>query len=269
MIRFTHGIAAAALMASVLLLCDGAQAQLVASYGFNNTLAADQGGAPALTAVNSGAFTTANIFGQSHSVYQRTSASNASASQSALRLDTTPLSLIANNYAVEIVFNFTDNLSPNGYRRVLDSFDPSSLQDPGLYVGPGSTLNIYQSGPHSGGTSLIDRTFYDVLLSVSSTGEQAYLNGTQVVSYAGTPDSITTHFLTFFQDNTTEYGNGNVGLIRVFDRSLTTSEASALNNNGNPFTGTLTAAAPEPSSLALLVLPALGVLVARRRTLTA
>jgi hypothetical protein len=259
---FTAAIAASL---PLLLIARPAEAQLVASYQFNNTLAADQGGAPALTAINSGFFTTGTVFGQSRNLYQRTSASNVSSAQSALQLDTAPLALTANNYAVELVFTFTDNLDSrgvNGYRRVVDSYDPSSLQDPGFYVGPNSLLDIYQAGSHAGGPSLTDGSFYDVVLSVSPTGEQAYLNGAQVVNYAGTPDAIATHFLTFFQDESFEYGNGQVALVRVFDRALTSGEVSTLNNNGSPFAS---ASAPEPSSIALLLLPVVGAIVARRR----
>ena len=208
----------------------------VATYQFNNTLVADQPNAPALTPLNSGSFVAdSNVLGLTRTVYKRTSTSNASSAQSALRLDTTLLGLTANNYAVEIVFTFTDNLNSGSYRRVIDSYDPSSLIDPGFYVGPGNTLNVYQGGPHSGGTVLSDGTYYDVVLSVSPTGEQAYLNGILAVNYGGTPDQIQTHYLSFFLDEAYEYGNGKVALIRVFNRALNGAEVTALNNNGNPF----------------------------------
>jgi len=47
-------------------------AGLVATYQFQDTLAADEAGAPALTALNSGAFVTAtNVLGQTRTVYER------------------------------------------------------------------------------------------------------------------------------------------------------------------------------------------------------
>ncbi len=241
------------------------KAGVVATYQFQNTLAADQGGAPALTPVNSGSYVTDTVLGQPRTVYQRFSASNISANQSALRLDTAPLGLTSNNYAVEIVFTLTDNLSSDGYRRIVDSYDPASLADPGLYVGPGNTLNIFQGNPNSGGPALVNGTYYDVVLSVSLTSEQAYLNGVLAVNRVGTPDAIATHFLTFFQDEVTEYANGRVALIRVFDSALTANQVAVLNNNGNPFPS---AVVPEPSTMvagSFAVLCGLGLAWRRRQ----
>ena len=244
----------------------------VATYRLQQSLAADQGSAPALTAVNGGSFVVdPNVLGQSRTVYSRFTSNGATSSaQSALRLDTSSLGLTANNYAVEIVFTFTDTFDPRAanYRRVVDSFDPSSLQDPGFYVGPpGNELNIYQGGPHAGGPSLVDGTYYDVVLSVSPTGERAFLNGSLATSYSGTPDAIVSHYLTFFQDETFEYGNGKVALIRVFDGGLSDAQVLALNNGGNPFP----AAIPEPQTVSLFgagIIFLAGFFGARRRRST-
>jgi len=245
-----------------LLLAETAHAQLVATYQFGNTLAADQAGAPALTAINSGSFVADNaVLGQSRTVYQRTSGSSSQAAQSALRLDTSALSLTANNYAVELVFTFTDNLNGGGYRRILNSYDPGSQSDAGFYVGPGNTLDIYQSGSHGGGSDLANGTYYDVVLSVSPAGERAYLNGSLMTSHAGTPDMIYTHYLTFFQDDGSEYGNGKLALLRVFDQALTGAEVATLNNNGNPFVAN---AVPESGTFALLLIGG-WALVSRRK----
>jgi hypothetical protein len=223
-----------------------AQAGPVATYQFNNTLAADQAGAPDLIAINGGSFVADTPLGQLRTVYERTAAGTDPSQQSVLRLDTTPLGLTSNNYAVEMVFTFTTGSPSISYRRIVDSYDPSNLQDPGLYVGSGGNLNIYQTVAHAGGPTLANGIYYDVILSVSPTGEQAYLNGSLAVSYAVTADQIATHFLSFFQDNAREYGDGKVALIRVFDTALTAEQASYLYNNGNPF------AVPEPSSLTLV-----------------
>jgi hypothetical protein len=221
-------------------------AGLVATYQFRNSLAADQPGAPALIPINSGAFVSDTVFSQTRTVYQRYSANNAHASQSALRLDTAPLGLTSNDYAVEIVFAFTDNISGNGWRRVVNSSDPSRMTDQGLYVDRDNRLNIWQGRGHAGGVSLSSGSYHHVVLSVSPSSEQAYLNGSLAVSYARTPDAIATHYLIFFQDDSYEYANGRVALIRVFDAALSASEVTDLYNGGDPFPAS---SVPERSTI--------------------
>lgn len=265
-------VVVSSLCAATLAPSASAFASEIATYRLQNSLAADQLTAPALIALNGGAFAVdPNVLGQSRTVYSRyTSNGAASSAQSALRLDTSSLGLTANNYAVEVLFTFTDTSDPRGgssYRRVVNSFDPGQLQDPGFYVGPpGNELNIYQSGPHAGGPSLLDGTYYDVVLSVSPTGERAFLNGSLATSWVGTPDAIASHYLTFFQDESYEYGNGKVALIRVFNGALSDADVLAVNNNGNPFPASI----PEPgtSSLFGLGITCLAALARRRRNST-
>ena len=243
-----------------LATMSAAQAALVATYEFDNSFAANEAAAAAIVPLNGGNFVTDTVFGQSRTVYQRYSASNASSAQSALRLDTASLGLASNNYAVELVFSFTDNISLNGYRRLVNAFDPASLADPGFYVDYNSHLNIYQNGPHSGGATLADGTYYDVVLSVSPGGEQAYVNGELAVAHGGTPDAIQSHYLNFFLDEVYEYTNGRVALLRIFDASLSGADVTALHNAGNPF------AAPVPVPAAVWLFgSALGGLGALRR----
>jgi hypothetical protein len=261
------------LFASVAFGAGVAQAaDVVATYQFNHSLSADEAGAPALLALNGGSFVLDNtVLGQTRTVYQRFSASNASGSQSALRLDTAGLGLTSDSYAVELVFSFTDTLVPPGtqnYRRVVNGWDPGLLRDPGLYVGPSRQVNVFSGGPHAGGPSMSDGTYYDVVLSVSPGREDAYVNGQPAVQLGGaTPDAIETRYLSFFLDEVYEYGNGNVALIRIFNAPLEAAAVQALYNGGNPFP----AAIPEPATLSLWLagLAALPALVRRRRLPTA
>ena len=262
-IRISMGLIALLLSAHI-----HAGAGVVATYQFQGTLAADEAGAPALTALNSGSFVTdTNVLGQTRTVYERMSASSDPTLQSALRLDTSSLSLTSNNYAVEVVFTFTDTLDPRApgtnFRRIINSHDSSSAEDSGLYLGSRggpSLLDIYQGGSHAGGPDLVNNPYYDLVLSVSPTGEQAYVNGVLAVGYSGLPDAIASNFLNFFLDNegssAYEYGNGKVALIRVFNSALTAEDVRLLNNDGDPFPA---ASVPEPSSVVLLGLGAFGL----------
>lgn len=250
-----------AIAAGIALGGGAAQAaQLVASYTFDNTFAADTVGAPALTPLNGGSFITDTVFGQSRTVYERSSASVLPELQSALRLDTTSLALAPDDYAVQIVFSVVDH--SNAYRRVVNGYDPATPNDAGLYVGPSNQLNLYNLGPNIGSTALSTGPYYDVVLSVAPGGERAYLDGGFEVAIGTTPDRIQGHTLSFFVDDASEYANGRVAMIRVFKGALSDAEVLSLHNGGDPFT----AAVPEPETYAML-LAGLGVLgaVARSR----
>src|SRR2546421_8980353 len=68
--------AALFLVVATAAFCKSASAQIVATYQFNNSFAADQAGAPAITPVNSGFFQTDTPFGMSRTVYYRSAATN-------------------------------------------------------------------------------------------------------------------------------------------------------------------------------------------------
>jgi len=261
-----HTSLARAIGAATCLLALSAAASaadLVATYQFNGKLAADQAGAPALTALNGGTFVTeSDVFGQARVVYQRSGGADPSA-QSVLQLDTSGLGLTGNSYAVQMVFRF-DSGSTEGYRRLVDGWNVDNLQDNGFYVGLNGRLSIYSNNSAEGGPVLANGQFHDVVLNVTPTGEQAYANGAFAVSRTETPDAIQGSTLSFFLDNSGEYANGQVALIRVFSGSLTADEVVALHNSGNPFP----AAVPEPSSVLLMLagLAGLGGWAARRRS---
>lgn len=247
------------------LLASPARAGLVATYQFQNSLAADEAGVPALTAVNPGSFATDTVFGQSRYVYRRGSSSNLPADQSILSLDTTSLALPHSNYSVELVFRFTDSLDPRApgidFRRVVNGNDGEN----GLYVGSrsgpsGLIVDDYVGGSQTGGPMIVDGTYYHLVLTVSSSGESVYVDGGLAVSINSTPNALNSNVLNFFLDNSFEYGNGDVALIRLYDSALTARQAAALYNGGNPFP----AAVPEPASVVLAGLGGLALLVGVR-----
>src|SRR5207245_2509816 len=97
-----------------------AQANLAATYFFNDTLAAQQGGVPALTATDplgANAFLTDTVYGQSRRVYAFNGNASPPNQQAGLTLDTTSL-ITPTNYSVEMVFEFSGGT--NAWRRILD-----------------------------------------------------------------------------------------------------------------------------------------------------
>lgn len=264
MIRRLLILTAALAWAVAVPVSPRAEAGLVATYQFQNTLAADQAGMPALVALNSGSFVTAtDVLGQTRTVYERMSTSNLPADQSALTVSAAALGLSPTDYSVELVYDFTNSLDPRGpntdFRRVVNA----NGADNGLYVGtrsgPGSLMvDDYSGGSHTGGPTLVDGVYHHLVLSVNPTGEQVYINGVLAVDLAGaTPNAITASDLAFFLDNSFEYGNGHVALLRIYDSALDARQVSAAWNNGNPFAF---GAVPEPASLAMAGLGGLAVL---------
>jgi hypothetical protein len=222
-----------------------ARAGVVASYQFQNSLISEYGSAPSLTPINPlglNGFQSATVFGQSRNVYRFDG--NANATQNAgLTLDTTGL-VSPTNYSVEFVFQFTQTPF---WRKVLDFNDRSG--EPGLYIDPNSKVTLLGAG--TGSASFLTNTYYHLLLTNASGTNQAkaYLNGVlQFTTISNTADiSNSGDLLHFFVDNAatsgTEYSDGMVALIRLYDNVLTQAEVTQ--KASSPF-----AAIPEASAWA-------------------
>jgi len=242
-----------------------AQAQTpVATYIFNNNLNAQQGGVPALTATDplgTNAFSTATVFGATHTIYQ-TIGANPFAQEAGLTLDTTGL-IPTNNYSVEMVFSFTQNA--NAWRRIIDVSDRT--QDTGLYVDTSNHVDVFNTG---GGTSPFAlNTFFDVFVTVDPANNvDVYLNGTLEHSTTTTVMNIANpgDLMHFFLDNpNNEYSNANTALIEVFNSALTSSDVATLSADPFANVGPVTSVnAPEPGTAALAAFGALPLLVALR-----
>lgn len=113
----------------------------VATYRFEDSLAAEEPGVPALVAVDPlglSGFVTADVFGSSRRVFRMNGNASPPAQQAGLSLNATGL-IAANSYTVEMVLQFVEG---NGaWRRILDVQNRSS--DNGFYVSPSNRLNVF------------------------------------------------------------------------------------------------------------------------------
>lgn len=211
-------------------------ATLVASYDFNNTLAANQGTAPALTAINplgQNTFETALVNGQERTVYRWSGSGSSPGNNAGLKLDATGL-VNVNDYSVAMTFEFTEAAQfGGGWRRIIDTRNRQS--DSGFYVAPSNPLSLVEIGKNPqeivGTTLFTTPGFHEVVLTVSPDGVHqqvdAYLDGRHeatmqtdfyVLENFDNPGSL----LHFFVDNTVggaeqEYANGRIASLRLYN----------------------------------------------------
>ena len=244
-----------------------AAADLKAEYLFNNTLASDAGGAPALTVTDpqgASSFTTDTVFGNSQTVYNFQSSSTAPSLQAGLSFDNTGGLITDNDYSVQMIFKLTAGNST--WRRILDVQNRQS--DAGFYFNPSNQLDIFPVT--SSGPTYTTGTYVNVALTVAPDNTvDAYLNGvleltaTTAVMDINNPQNV----VNFFLDNVVgggqgEWSPGNVAAIRLYNGVLTQDQVNALNNITTPV------AVPEPGSLALLSSGLAGLAFIRRRKKT-
>jgi len=247
-------------LAAASLLLGGAAnaAVLVASYGFNDSLAADQSGAATLVAIDPAAanhFETAVVNGSSQRVYTWGGVGSSPSTQGGLSLDTTGL-LSYDNYSLEMVFRFNELAQfGGGWRRIVDTQNRQS--DNGFYVAPDNVLEVYPVV--DGHTVFTTGDFHNVVLTnfvVNGVREvKAYLDG--VLELESNTDQLNLdnasnpgHLLHFFVDNFVvapqEWAAGSIASLRVYDGIIVP--------NG----------VPEPASAALVLLALAGLAGASR-----
>jgi hypothetical protein len=211
-----------------------AQAGLVASYSFYNSLAAQEGGVVALVPINplgANGFVSDTVFGQTRTVYAFNGNAMPIDQQAGLELVTSGL-IAPNNYSVAMIFKFTQN--NDLYRRILDVQDGAA--DSGFYVDVSNLLRVYPVG--WGTTQFTNDVYHQVVLTDANTGVvKLYLDGGLEATMNTTLMDINNvdNLLIFFRDNNqgsylNEYSSGRVALIQLFDSILSDAEVAALYN---------------------------------------
>lgn len=227
-------LAVSALLAAFAL--PASAATLVASYNFNSTLAANEGTAPALTAIDPlglNTFQTAVVNGLERTVYRWSGSGESPSNNAGLMLDATGL-VTANHYSVAMTFEFTETAPfGGGWRRIIDTRNRQS--DSGFYVAPANPLSLVEIGktPQEivGTTLFTTPGFHQVVLTVSPDGPQqqvnAYLDGqlevTMQTDFYGLENADNPgNLLHFFVDNLVggaeqEYANGRIASLKLYE----------------------------------------------------
>lgn len=223
------------LLALALLVPGGlGAANAVASYRFQDSLAADEPGLPPLVSVDpegKNRFIDSTVFGQARRVFYFGGTGSPAVQQGGLTLQF-PTSLVAtNDYSAEMVFRFYDRVG--GWRRILDVANRTS--DGGFYVDPGNTLDIY---PVAGSkATFVNNVYHHVVLTVAADGTiRSYLDGSpqfHIPSSKAMDVANPAGVLGLFLDNTAaggqgEWSQGDIGLFRLYNGVLQPAEVAAL-----------------------------------------
>ncbi|MBL8434309.1 MAG: hypothetical protein JNL99_05190, partial [Zoogloea sp.] len=146
----------------------------VATWNFNNTLAADEAGAPALSAIDplgASGFVTDTVFGVTRQVY-RFDGNQTPSEQAGLSVSTVGVLDGDNAYSVDIVFQFEANQS--SWEHIFGVSNRQS--DNGFYVEPGNKLQVWPTG--DGPTTFTFGDYHRVTLTNRGNGTvTAYMDG--------------------------------------------------------------------------------------------
>lgn len=233
----------------------------VATWNFNNTLAASESGVTALTAIDplgANSFMTDSVFGVSQTVYRFDGNRLPPSQQAGLLVNTTGLLNNDNAYSVDMVFQFESDDST--WENIFGVSNRQS--DSAFYVEPDNHLQVYPAG--SGPNLFTFGEYHRVSLTNDGSGHvTSYLDGvyqfdlaTTVMDFSSYSAENPDRLIHFFADNLVgggqgEFADGRVAIIRLYDRELSPTEIAAI---------------PEPETYAML-LTGLGLMsfIAHRR----
>jgi hypothetical protein len=256
---------AAAGASALLALCTTAHAAtLVASYGFDNTLASSYPGGPTLGVVDpegTSGFVTDTVGSDTRTVYHVGGINSPPADQGGLTFDGSSVLDPTQGYSVEMTFEFVPGTDDRdgAWRRILDSQNRTS--DTGLYADPSNQLDIY---PVAGTSSaaFVAGAYRNVVLTVGAAATptsfvsvSAYIDGGHsFTTTTNVMDLQSGNLLGLFLDNTSGGGQGewapvNIATLNVFSGVLTADEAEAFAGDAYvPPSNT-----PEPGAWALMI----------------
>ncbi|MCC7352053.1 MAG: hypothetical protein IT446_15950 [Phycisphaerales bacterium] len=237
-----------------------------ATYNFNNTLAADELGVPALVSVDplgQNGFETAEVFGVSRPVFKWDGTASPVNLQAGLTLDTTGIVTDPTAYSLELVFEFTQDTG--SWRRIFDTTGRKA--DTGFYVEPGDRLQVYNDV--TGKTNFVTNEFHYIVMTVENINVKAYFDGVLELNSETNKLNIQDPVVSFFIDNNlggpaeTEFADGRVALIRLQDGVLSDSEIA--DRADDPFVQPPPPPPPPPPpaiplpAAALMFIPAAGM----------
>ena len=221
------------------ILCGAANAAPIpiATWDFNNTLAANEPGAPALTAIDplrKNHFMTDDVLGVSRLVY-RFDGNKTPSEQAGLVVSTKGLLKESDAYSVEMIFQLEPSQST--WKSIFGISNRQS--DNAFYVEPGNKLQVYPN--HGGPTNFTFGQYHHVTLTNDGHGHvTSYLDGifqfdltTDIMSFATYSSVNPERLIHFFVDNVVgggqgEYADGRVVLIRLYAAELAKTEVSQL-----------------------------------------